>query len=63
MSTACVKAFLMDNGLLSIISVGFVQLVKMLMIIELHGLIDYFSFFENGSKNDKEKKYKEKNIM
>ena len=37
------------------------QLVKMLIIPELHGIFDYLYIFEIGRENDKEKKiYKEK---
>ena len=36
---------LFDNGLLSIISVGFVRLVKMLITLELHGLFYYLYIF------------------
>ena len=42
---ACVTAFLMDDGLLSIISAGCCQLVKMLITLELHGIFgSYFAY-------------------
>ena len=46
----------MDEGLLSIISAGCGQLVKMLITLELYGKFDYLYIFEIGMENDKKKK-------
>ena len=40
LTKACVTTFLMDEGWLSIISAGCGQLVKMLIILEPHGLFE-----------------------
>ena len=37
----CNSLFVMDEGLLSIISAGCGQLVKMLISLEPHGIFDY----------------------
>ena len=37
----CNRVFLMDDGLLSIISASCGQLVKMLITLEPHGVFDY----------------------
>ena len=46
----------MDEGLLIFISVGCGQFVKMLIILEPHGIFDYLYFFNwQGKRQRKEK--------
>ena len=60
----CSSLFLIDEGLLSIISAGWCLLVKMLITIEPDGVFDFFIHFLIGWENDKEtKNYKEKILI